>query len=70
MRTNNGVETDTDLQAAAPFPGEPQAMLVMRSCLRCGIETTELTCFVCGRATVDEATYDWMTSSNPSGSDC
>jgi hypothetical protein len=70
MRTNHSVEPESDLEAAAPFPGEAQALLVMRSCRRCGIETTELTCFVCGRATIDDATYDWMTSSNPSGSDC
>jgi len=70
MLTNDGIETEADLDAAAPFPGEPQATLTIRSCLHCGIETTEPTCFVCDQPTIDQATYDWLTSSNPSGSDC
>ena len=70
MRMHNGVEPDSELPAAAPFPGEAQAMLIMRSCLGCGIETTELACFVCGHATIDEATHDWLINPNPSGSEC
>ena len=45
-------------------------MLTMRSCLHCGIETTEMVCFVCGKPTIDQATYEWITSPNPSGSEC
>lgn len=70
MRTNETAETEDALSAAAPFPGESAPMLMMRSCPHCGIETTEMVCFVCGKQTLDQATYEWLTSPNPSGSEC
>jgi hypothetical protein len=61
-----------DLGTAAPFPGAPQPVLAaaLKSCPRCGIESTEELCFNCGRPLVDQATYDWLQSPNPSSSEC
>jgi hypothetical protein len=42
----------------------------LKSCPRCGIESTEESCFNCGRPLVDQATYDWLRSPNPSSSEC
>jgi hypothetical protein len=61
-----------DLGTAAPFPGSQQPVLAatLKSCPVCGIESTEELCFNCGRPLVDQATYDWLQSPNPSSSEC
>jgi hypothetical protein len=61
-----------DLATAAPFPGAQRPVLAaaMKSCPRCGIESTEELCFNCQTPLVDRATYDWLQSPNPSRSEC
>jgi len=68
----DSTQQNDDLAAAAPFPGAQQPVLAaaLKSCPRCGIESTEELCFNCGRPLVDRATYDWLQSPNPSNSEC
>jgi hypothetical protein len=60
------------LGLASPFPGaqHPGLAAALKSCPRCGIESTEELCFNCGRPLVDRATFDWLQSPNPTSSEC
>jgi len=62
----------SDVISAPPFPGDqhPALAALLKSCPKCGIESTEEFCFNCGRPLVDQALYDWLASSNPSNSEC
>ena len=72
MTTAHGQGDQDDLGTAAPFPGaqHPVFAAALKSCPRCGIESTEELCFNCGRPLVDQTTYDWLQSPNPSSSEC
>jgi hypothetical protein len=61
-----------NLGTAAAFPGpqHPVFAAALKSCPVCGIESTEELCFNCGRPLVDEATYGWLRSPNPTHSEC
>jgi hypothetical protein len=56
-----------DLACAPGFPGPPSGYtyLPSRFCVRCAVETSEATCFVCGGNTAETMPSGWYRGGEP-----